>query len=113
MLSALVGKADNMQGQMASVIQKTVNLTENETLEMENTRPEMKDASESLRGDRMWRRKKPGSWKTVWWEWSKLKAEGEKLSEIGTEQELKIKTASKSIGMLITRAGKRWRAGQE
>lgn len=53
MLSALVGKADNMQGQMASVIQKTVNLTENETLEMENTRPEMKDASESLRGDRM------------------------------------------------------------
>lgn len=53
MLSALVGKADNMQGQMASVIQKTVNLRENKTLEMENTTTEMKDATESLREDRM------------------------------------------------------------
>lgn len=113
MLSALVGKADNMQGQMASVIQNTVNLTENKTPEMENATTEMKDAAESLRGDRMWLRKKPGNLKIVWWEWSQLKEEDEKLSESGTEQKLKIKTASESLDMLIMWTGKRCQAGQE
>lgn len=102
MLSALVGKADNMQGQMASVIQKTANLTENKTLEMENTTTEMKDASESLSKQDVTKEGAGKLGECLIKKLSKLKEKDEELGESRTQQKLKTKTASKYIGMLIT-----------